>query len=112
MGEEMNQQLFYAPIGSDGELRPLCCATEFKVEEFPVTETKHDWELSSFSVSFSARVKRLRLKRLKTYKLPRRVKKRLKTQLSKEIGIPTKELRVLTGWENRNVNVEFEDESV
>lgn len=107
MGEELNQQLFYAPIGSDGELRPLCCATEFKVEEFPVTETKHDWGLSSFSVSFSSRVKRLRLK---TYKLPRRVKKRLKTQLSKEIGIPTKELRVLTGWKNRNIKVEFEDE--
>lgn len=105
MGEEMNQQLFYAPIGSDGELRPLCCATEFKVEEFPVTETKHDWGLSSFSVSFSSRVKRLRLK---TYKLPRRVKKRLKTQLSREIGIPTKELRVLTGYKNRNIKVEFE----
>lgn len=106
MGEELNQQLFYAPIESDGELRPLCCATEFKVEEFPVTETKHDWGLSSFSVSFSARVKRLRLK---TYKLPRRVKKRLKTQLSREIGIPTKELRVLTGWKNRNIKVEFEE---
>ena len=107
MGEEMKQQLFYVPIGSDEE--PIPFDGKVEVEEFPVTETKHDWGLSSFSVSFSSRVKRLRLK---TYKLPRMVKKRLKTQLSKEIGIPTKELRVLTGWKNRNVNVEFEDESV
>lgn len=105
MGEEMNQQLFYAPIGSDDELIPFDGKVE--IEEFPVTETKHDWGLSSFSVSLNARIKRLRLK---TYKLPRRVKKRLKTQLSKEIGIPTKELRVLTGFKNRNIKVEFEDE--
>lgn len=104
MGEEMNQQLFYAPIGSYEELIPVKGKVE--IEEFPVTETKHDWELSSFSVSFSARVKRLRLK---MYKLPRKIKKRFKTQLSREIGIPTKELRVLTGWKNRNIKVEFEE---
>jgi len=104
MGEEMNQQLFYAPIGSDEE--PIPFDGKVEIEEFPVTETKHDWELSSFSVSFSARVKR----RLKLYKLPRKMKKRLKTQLSREIGIPTKELRVLTGWKNRNIKVEFENE--
>jgi len=103
MGEEKKQQLFYAPIGSDEE--PIPFDGKLEIEELPVTETKHDWELSSFSVSFSARVKRLRLK---TYKLPRKIKKRLKTQLSKEIGIPTKELRVLTGWKNRNIKVEFE----
>ena len=106
MGEEMNQKLFYAPIGSDEE--PIPFDGKVEIEEFPVTETKHDWGLSSFTVSFSARVKRLRLKRLKTYKLPRKVKKRLKTQLSREIGIPTKELRVLTGYKNRNIKVEFE----
>ena len=87
----MKQQLFYAPIGSDGELRPLACMTEFKVEEFPVTETKHDWGLSSFSVSFNARIKRLRLK---MFKLPRKVKKRLKTQISKEMGIRAKDVRL------------------
>lgn len=92
MGEEMNQQLFYAPIGSDGELRPFCCATEFRVEEFPVTETKHDWGLSSFTASFSARVKRLRLK---TYKLPRKKKKRVKMREMNASGIPTKHLRVM-----------------
>lgn len=104
MGEELNQQLFYAPIGSDEELIPVKGKVE--IEEFPVAETKHDWELSSFSVSFSARIKRLKLK---TYKLPRKIKKRFKTQLSKEIGMPTKELRVLTGWKNRNIKVEFEE---
>lgn len=106
MGEEINQQLFYIPIGSDN--KPIPFDGELEIEEFPVTETKHDWGLSSFSVSLNARIKRLRLKRLKTYKLPRKVKKRLKTQLSREIGIPTKELRVLTGWKNRNIKVEFE----
>lgn len=105
----MNQQLFYAPIGSDGELRPLGCMTEFKVDDFHVPETNHEWGLSSFSMSFNARIKRLRLK---MFKLPRKIKKRLKTQLSRRIGIPTKELRVLTGWKNRNINVEFEDECV
>ena len=104
MGEEMNQQLFYAPIGSDEE--PIPFDGKVEIEEFPVTETKHDWELSSFSVSFSSRVKRLRLK---MHKLPRKKKKRLKTQLSREIGIPTKELRVLTGYKNRNIKVEFEE---
>lgn len=103
MGEEKNQQLFYAQIGSDEE--PIPFDGKLEIEELPVTETKRDWGLSSFSVSFSARIKRLRLK---TYKLPRKVKKRLKTQLSREIGIPTKKLRVLTGWKNRNINVELE----
>lgn len=103
--KELNQQLFYAPIGSDNE--PIPFDGEVEIKEFPVTETKHDNELSSFSVSFSAHIKRLRLK---TCKLPRKIKKRLKTQLSREIGIPTKKLRVLTGGKNRNIKVEFEDE--
>ena len=72
MGEEMNQQLFYAPIGSDDELRPLGCATDFKVDDFNVPETNHEWGLSSFSLSFNARIKRLRLK---MNKLPLKVKK-------------------------------------
>lgn len=76
MGEELNLQLFYAPIGSDNEPIPL----EVEIKEFPVAETKHDNELSSFSVSFSARIKRLHLP---IGKLPRKIKKRLKTQLSR-----------------------------
>lgn len=92
MGEELNQQLFFAPIGSDNE--PIPFDGEVEIEEFPVTETKHDNGLSSFSVSFSARIKRLSLP---IGKLPRKIKKRLKTQLSREIGIPAKKLRVLTG---------------
>lgn len=107
MNEEMNQQLFYAPIGSDCE--PIPFDGEVEIKEFPVTETKHDNELSSFSVSFSARIKRLHLP---TGKLPRKIKKRFKTQLSRKIGIPTKELRVLTGGKNRHIKVEFEDECV
>lgn len=89
MGEEMNQQLFYAPIGPDCE--PIPFDGEVEIKEFPVTETKHGWELSSFSVSFSARIKRLRLK---TCKLPRKKKKRLKTQISKEMGVKTKDIRL------------------
>lgn len=107
MGEEMNQQLFYAPIGSNNE--PIPFDGEVEIEEFPVTETKQDSGWSSFSVSFSARIKRLRLP---TGKLPRKIKKRFKTQLSRKIGIPTKKLRVLTGGKNRNIKVEFEDECV
>ena len=43
MGEEMNQQLFYAPIGSDN--KPILFDGKVEIEEFPVTETKHDWGL-------------------------------------------------------------------
>ena len=89
MGEEMKQQLFYVSIGSDEE--PIPFDGKVEVEEFPVTETKHDWGLSSFSVSFNARIKRLRLK---TYKLPRKVKKRIKTQISKEINVKTKDIKI------------------
>ncbi len=89
MGEKMKQQLFYIPIGSDEE--PIPFDGEVEVEEFPVTETKHDWGLSSFSVSFNARIKRLRLK---TYKLPRKVKKRIKTQISKEMNVKAKDVRL------------------
>jgi hypothetical protein len=80
-----------------------------EIKEFPVTETKHDNGLSSFSVSFSARIKQVTLR---NGKLPRKIKKRLKTQLSRKIGIPTKKMRVLTGGKNRNIKVEFEDECV
>ena len=107
MGEELNQQLFYAPIGSEDE--PIPFNGEVEIEEFPVTETKHYNGLSSFSASFSARIKRVELR---TGKLPRKIKKRIKTQLSREIGIPTKDLRVFPGGKNRNIKVEFEDECV
>ena len=89
MGEEMKQQLFYVPIGSDEE--PIPFDGKVEIEEFPVTETKHDWELSSFSVSFNARIKRLRLK---MFKLPRNKKKRIKTQISKEINVKTKDIKI------------------
>ena len=89
MGEEMKQQLFYVPIGSDEE--PIPFDGKVEIEEFPVTETKHDWELSSFSVSFNARIKRLRLK---MFKLPRKKKKRIKTQISKEINVKTKDIKI------------------
>ena len=89
MGEEMKQQLFYVPIGSDEE--PIPFDGKVEVEEFPVTETKHDWGLSSFSVSFNARIKRLRLK---MFKLPRKVKKRIKTQISKEINVKAKDIKI------------------
>lgn len=89
MSEELNQQLFYAPIGSDD--KPIPFNGEVEIEEFPVTETKHEWGLSSFSVSFSSRIKRLRLK---TYKLPRKTKKRLKTQISKAVGVKAKDIRL------------------
>lgn len=99
MGEEMNQQLFYAPIGSDDE--PIPFDGKVEVEEFPLdVEVQHS-QLMPLSLHLTARIKRLRLK---TCKLPRKVKKRLKTQLSKEIGIPTKELRVLTGWKKDGIN--------
>jgi len=42
-------------------------------------------------VSFNARIKRLRLK---TYKLPRKVKKRIKTQISKEMNVKAKDVRL------------------
>lgn len=89
MGEEMKQQLFYVTIGSDEE--PIPFDGKVEVEEFPVTETKHDWGLSSFSVSFNARIKRLRLK---MFKLPRKKKKRLKTQISKAMNVKAKDVRL------------------
>ena len=89
MGEEMNQQLFYFPIGSEDE--PIPFDGKVEIEEFTVPETKHDWGLSSFSVSFNARIKRLRLK---MFKLPRKTKKRLKTQISKAINVKTKDIKI------------------
>ena len=90
MGEELSQQLFYAPIGSDSYEEPIFFDGEMEIKEFPVSVTTHKNGLSSFSVQMSARIKRVFLK---TGKLPRKIKKRLKTRLSKEIGIPTKDLR-------------------
>lgn len=101
----MKQQLFYAPIWSDEE--PIPFDGKLEIEELPLdVEVQHN-QLMPLSLHLTAHIKRLRLK---TYKLPRKVKKRLKTQLSREIGVPTKELRVLTGWKNRNIKVEFENE--
>lgn len=85
MGEEMNQQLFYAPIGADDE--PIPFDGKVEIKEFPVEATTHDNGLSSFSCQMSARIKRVRIR---TDKLPRKMKKRLKKQFSKQINIPTK----------------------
>lgn len=90
----MNQQLFYSPIGSDDEFIPFDGKVE--IEEFPVTETKNDCGLSSFSMSFRTRIKRLRLK---ANKIPRKTKKRLKTQISKVMNVKTKDI-MITGINN------------
>lgn len=89
MGEELNQKLFYFPIGSDN--KPIPFDGEVEIKKFPVTETKQEWGLSSFSVSFNTRIKRLRLK---MFKLPRKKKKRLKTQISKAINVKTKDIKI------------------
>lgn len=89
MGEEMKQQLFYVPIGSDEE--PIPFDGEVEVEEFPLyVEVQHS-QLMPLSLHLTARIKRLRLK---TCKLPRKVKKRLKTQISKEMGVKAKDVRL------------------
>ena len=102
MGEEMNQQLFYVPIGSEEE--PIPFDGEMEIKEFPVEATTHENGLSSFSCQMSAHIKRVCLR---TGKVPRKIKKRLKTLLSKDIGIPTKYLRFCTGGKNGNIKVEF-----
>ena len=89
MGEEMNQQLFYAPIGSDDE--PIPFDGELEIEELPLdVEVQHN-QLMPLSLHLTAHIKRLRLK---TYKLPRKVKKRLKTQISKEMNVKAKDIRL------------------
>ena len=89
MGEEMNQQLFYVPIGSDEE--PIPFDGKVEIEEFPLdVEVQHS-QLMPLSLHLKARIKRLRLKMCK---LPRRVKKRLKTQISKAMGVRAKDVRL------------------
>ena len=89
MGEEMKQQLFYVPIWSDEE--PIPFDGEVEVEEFPLdVEVQHS-QLMPLSLHLTARIKRLRLK---MYKLPRKVKKRLKTQISKAMNVKAKDVRL------------------
>lgn len=89
MDEEMKQQLFYVPIGSDEE--PTHFDGKVEVEEFPLdVEVQHS-QLMPLSLHLTARIKRLRLK---MYKLPRKVKKRLKTQISKEMNVKAKDVRL------------------
>ena len=94
MNEEMNQQLFYAPIGSEDEPIPFDGEVEdgkLEIEEFPLdVEVQHS-QLMPLSLHLAARIKRLRLK---TFKLPRKVKKRLKTQISKAMGVKAKDVRL------------------
>ena len=89
MGEEINQQLFYIPIGSNEE--PIPFDGKVEIEEFPLdVEVQHN-QLMPLSLHLTARIKRLRLK---TYKLPRKMKKRLKTQISKEMNVKAKDIRL------------------
>lgn len=89
MGEEMKQQLFYVPIGSDEEPTPFDGKVE--IEEFPLdVEVQHS-QLMPLSLHLTARIKRLRLE---TCKLPRKVKKRLKTRISKSMGVRAKDVRL------------------
>lgn len=89
MGEEMKQQLFYAPIGSDEE--PIPFDGKVEIEEFPLdVEVQHN-QLMPLSLHLTARIKRLTIK---MYKLPRKVKKRLKTQISKEMNVKAKDIRL------------------
>ena len=89
MGEEMNQQLFYAPIWSDEE--PIPFDGKLEIEELPLdVEVQHN-QLMPLSLHLTAHIKRLRLK---TYKLPRKVKKRLKTQISNAMNVKAKDVRL------------------
>ena len=101
----MNQQLFYAPIGSEDE--PIPFDGEVEIKEFPVTETKHDNGLSSFSCTMTASLKRVSLR---VGKLPRKMKKRLKKILSKDMGIPSNKIHIINPYKRRKhkINIEFE----
>lgn len=89
MGEELNQNLFYFPIGSDEE--PIPFDGELEIEELPLdVEVQHN-QLMPLSLHLRAHIKRLRLKMCK---LPRKMKKRLKTQISKEMNVKAKDIRL------------------
>lgn len=127
MGEELNQQLFYAPIGSDNEPIQLNddIDVDFQIPDisplpkmFGIVDDEQEetgYVGNPLTIEFKNIIllpqnKKSNIARLlfSETKLPRKMKKRLKTRLSKELGIPTKELRVWTGWKNRHINVEFE----
>lgn len=124
MGEEMNQQLFYAPIGSEDEpirlnddididfqipdLSPLPKMFGIGMDEEQVVDYKNpftiefnssikhwDWEASL--TPFSPRKKSNIARSLMLHtKLPRKKKKRVKMREMKASGIPTKHLRVMS----------------
>jgi len=126
MGEELNQQLFYAPIGSDDEpirlnddldidfqipdLRPLPKMFGIDDEgqeekdyvknpftmEFSNNPVKH-WDCKASLTPFSPRKKSNIARSLMLHtKLPRKKKKRVKMREMKASGIPTKHLRVMS----------------
>lgn len=125
MGEEMNQQLFYAPIGSEDEpirlndvidiglqipdLSPLPKIFGIGMNEEQVADYKNpftmefsnnpikDWDCEASLTPFSPRKKSniARSLMLKT-KLPRKKKKRVKMCEMKASGISTKHLRVMS----------------
>ena len=123
MGEELNQKLFYFPIGSDCEpirlnddidmdfqipdLRPLPKMFGIGTDEEQAVDYKNsftvefncsikDWDCKASLTPFSPRKKSniARSLMLKT-KLPRKKKKRVKMREMKASGIPTKHLRVM-----------------
>lgn len=124
MGEELNQKLFYAPIGSEDEpirlnddididfqipdLSPLPKIFGIGMNEEQVVDYKNsftvefncsikDWDCEASLTPFSPRKKSniARSLMLKT-KLPRKKKKRVKMREMKASGIPTKHLRVMS----------------
>lgn len=123
MGEEMNQQLFYATFGSDDkpirlnddididsqipDLSPLPKMFGIGTDEEQVADYKNsftvefncsikDWDCKASLTPFSPRKKSNIARSLMLYtKLPRKKKKRVKMREMKASGIPTKHLRVM-----------------
>ena len=124
MGEEMKQQLFYVPIGSDEEptrlnddididfqipdLSPLPKMFGIGTDEEQVVDNKNsftiefncsikDWNCEASLTPFSPRKKSNIARSLMLHtKLPRKKKKRVKMREMKASGIPTKHLRVMS----------------
>lgn len=121
MGEEMNQQLFYAQIGSDEEPIRLNDDIDFQIPDLsplpkmfgtddegqeekdyvknPFTmefSVKH-WDCEASLTPFSPRKKSNIARSLMLHtKLPRKKKKRVKMREMKASGISTKHLRVMS----------------
>lgn len=85
----MKKRRFYAPIGSDN--KPIPFDGKLEIEELPLdVEVQHN-QLMPLSLHLTAHIKRLRLKMCK---LPRKMKKRLKTHISKAMNVKAKDIRL------------------